>query len=500
VVMNPVNEVTPEGLPQLWIKDLPPEISVSLTIDRPQIYYGELTTNYVFVNTGIEEFDYPRGDENVYTFYEGTGGVPLNSYLKRLAFAARLADANILLSQYIDGNSRLMFIRRIQDRVQEVAPFLRYDSDPYLAILDGKLYWIQDAYTISDRYPYAEPVDRNINYIRNAVKVVIDTYNGSMTFYVTDPNDPLVQTYAAIYPNLFTSQDAMPDELREHLRYPEGLFRIQATMYQTYHMRDVNVFYNKEDLWNLPREVFSGQDQPVEPYYVIIRLPGEGSQGKEEFMLIQPFTPATKDNLIAWMAGRSDGEHYGQLVVYRFPKQELIFGPLQIEARVDQDPEISAQLSLWSQRGSQVIRGNLLVIPMERSLLYVEPLYLQAESGQIPELKRVIVASGERVIMAETLADGLVRLFPEGELEMVAETIGVSASKEEPPASDVLVTDELPSDLAQQVYDLARQADEHYMAAQEALRAGDWATYGTELDAMERVLKQLVDIAGPPAE
>jgi uncharacterized membrane protein (UPF0182 family) len=500
VVMNPVNEVTPEGLPQLWIKDLPPEISVSLTIDRPQIYYGELTTNYVFVNTGIEEFDYPRGDENVYTFYEGTGGVPLNSYLKRLAFAARLADANILLSQYIDGNSRLMFIRRIQDRVQEVAPFLRYDSDPYLAILDGKLYWIQDAYTISDRYPYAEPVDRNINYIRNAVKVVIDTYNGSMTFYVADPNDPLVQTYAAIYPNLFTSQDAMPDELREHLRYPEGLFRIQATMYQTYHMRDVNVFYNKEDLWNLPREVFSGQDQPVEPYYVIIRLPGEGSQGKEEFMLIQPFTPATKDNLIAWMAGRSDGEHYGQLVVYRFPKQELIFGPLQIEARVDQDPEISAQLSLWSQRGSQVIRGNLLVIPMERSLLYVEPLYLQAESGQIPELKRVIVASGERVIMAETLADGLVRLFPEGELEMVAETIGVSASKEEPPASDVLVTDELPSDLAQQVYDLARQADEHYMAAQEALRAGDWATYGTELDAMERVLKQLVDIAGPPAE
>jgi uncharacterized membrane protein (UPF0182 family) len=292
----------------------------------------------------------------------------------------------------------------------------------------------------------------------------------------------------------------MSDELREHLRYPEGLFRIQATMYETYHMRDVNVFYNKEDQWSLPREVFSGQDQPVEPYYVIIRLPGEGSQGKEEFMLIQPFTPATKDNLIAWMAGRSDGEHYGQLVVYRFPKQELIFGPLQIEARIDQDPEISSQLSLWSQRGSQVIRGNLLVIPMEQSLLYVEPLYLQAESGQIPELKRVIVASGERVVMAETLAEGLVRLFPEGELQIAAETIGVSASERETPASDLVVTDEPLSDLAQQVYDLAREADEHYMAAQEALGAGDWATYGAELDAMERVLKQLVDIAGPPAE
>ena len=490
VVMNPVNEVTPEGLPQLWVKDLPPTISVPLTIDRPEIYYGELTTNYVFVNTGIEEFDYPRGEENVYTLYEGTGGVPLNSYLKRLAFALRLADANVLLSQYIDNDTRLMFNRRIQDRVREVAPFLQYDSDPYLVILDGKLYWIQDAYTVSDRYPYAEPVSRDINYIRNAVKVVIDAYNGSMTFYVTDPADPLVQTYAAIFPGLFTPQEAMPDGLRAHLRYPEGLFRIQATMYQTYHMRDVNVFYNKEDQWSVPHEVFSGQDQPIEPYYVIIRLPDDT---QEEFMLIQPFTPATKDNLIAWMAGRSDGEHYGQLVVYRFPKQELIFGPLQIEARIDQDPEISAQLSLWSQRGSQVIRGNLLVIPMERAILYVEPLYLQAESGQIPELKRVILASGERVVMAETLHEGLVRLFG-------AEAGGIATAGEAAPEAGPVVTGELPSDLAQQVYDLARQAEAHYTAAQEALRTGDWATYGAELDAMEEILKQLVEITGPLAQ
>jgi uncharacterized membrane protein (UPF0182 family) len=497
VVMNPVNEITPEGLPQLWIKDLPPNISVPLQIDRPEIYYGELTNNYVFVNTSIQEFDYPRGEDNVYTFYQGTGGVPLNSYPKRLAFALRLADANVLLSQYIDNQSRLMFNRRIQDRVRQVAPFLRYDEDPYLALMDGKLYWIQDAYTVSDRYPYAEPVSNGINYIRNAVKVVIDVYNGSMTFYIADPSDPLVQTYAAIYPHLFASQEAMPDSLREHLRYPEGLFTVQATMYQTYHMRDVNVFYNKEDLWSIPREVFSGQDQPVEPYYVIIRLPGEtqpiGAQGGEEFMLIQPFTPATKDNLIAWMAGRSDGEHYGQLVVYRFPKQELIFGPLQIEGRIDQNPEISAQLSLWSQRGSQVIRGNLLVIPMERSLLYVEPLYLQAESGQIPELKRIILASGEQVVMAESLADGLVRLFG-------TEAGGIAAADKAAPETGAAIAGELPSNLTQQVYDLARQADEHYSAAQEALRAGDWATYGAELDAMEKVLQQLLEITKPPAQ
>jgi uncharacterized membrane protein (UPF0182 family) len=300
----------------------------------------------------------------------------------------------------------------------------------------------------------------------------------------------LIQTYDAIFPGLFASQEEIPEHLREHLRYPEGMFSIQANMYQTYHMRDVNVFYNKEDQWNLPREVFSGQDQPVEPYYVIIRLPDEE---QEEFMLIQPFTPATKDNLIAWMAGRSDGEHYGQLVVYRFPKQELIFGPLQIEARIDQDPEISAQLSLWSQRGSQVIRGNLLVIPMEQSLLYVEPLYLQAESGEIPELKRVILSSGERVVMAETLAEALAKLFG-------VEEIDVAAAKEETPAVSPVVTDEASSELGQQVYDLARQADEHYTIAQEALRAGDWETYGAELDAMERVLKQLVEITGPVEE
>ena len=485
VVMNPVSEFTPEGLPILWIKDLPPEAVVPLELGRPEIYYGEMTDNYVFVNTGLEEFDYPRGEENVYTFYEGTGGIPLNSYVKRLAFALRLGDVNMLLSQYIHADSRLMINRRIQERARQVAPFLEYDRDPYVVVVDGRVLWIHDAYTVSDRYPYSEPLG-GLNYIRNAVKVVTDAYNGTVTFYVTDPEDPLIQAYASIFPRLFTSQEDMPDGLRQHLRYPEDLFTVQATVYRTYHMGDVNVFYNQEDLWDIPQELFAAQPQPVEPYYVILRLP---EQEQDEFMLIQPFTPASKDNLIAWMAGRCDVPNYGQLVVYRFPKNELLYGPSQIEARIDQDPEISAQLSLWSQRGSQVIRGNLLVIPLENSLIYVEPLYLQAETGQIPELKRVILASGERIVMSETLAEGLVSLFGKG----AAGAVDVETERPVVGTGDV---DILTGDAAQQIYDLAHQAEEHYTAAQAALQNGDWATYGAELDAMEVVLQELVEIAG----
>jgi uncharacterized membrane protein (UPF0182 family) len=486
VVMNPVSEFTPEGLPILWIKDLPSEAVVPLEMGRPEIYYGEMTDNYVFVNTGLEEFDYPRGDENVYTFYEGTGGIPLNSYVNRLAFALRLADVNMLLSQYIDADSRLLMNRRIAERARLVAPFLEYDRDPYVAIVDGRLLWIHDAYTVSDRYPYSESMG-GLNYIRNAVKVVTDAYNGTMTFYVTDPEDPLVQAYASIFPKLFTSQEDMPDGLRQHLRYPEDLFTIQAAVYQTYHMGDVNVFYNQEDLWNIPQELYAAQPQPVEPYYVILRLP---EQEEDEFMLIQPFTPANKDNLIAWMAGRCDVPNYGQLVVYRFPKNVLLYGPSQIEARIDQDPEISAQLSLWSQRGSQVIRGNLLVIPLENSLIYVEPLYLQAETGQIPELKRVILASGERIVMSETLAGALVSLFGKG----AASAVDVQTERPVVGTGDAGI---LTGEVTEQIYDLARQAEEHYTAAETALQNGDWATYGAELDAMEAVLQELVEKAGP---
>jgi uncharacterized protein len=490
VVMNPVNEVTPDGLPELWIKDLPPVSSVPIEVTRPEIYFGEFTSNYVFVNTGIEEFDYPRGEDNVYATYEGEGGVPLNSYIKRLAFSLRLADINMLLSDYLTSGSRLMLNRLIGDRVELVAPFLEYDQDPYLVISDGKLYWVQDAYTVSDHYPYAEPMANGINYLRNSVKVVIDAYDGSMVFYIADPTDPIVQTYAGIFPDLFTPMDEMSEELRLHMRYPEDMFAIQTMMYQTYHMEDVNVFYNKEDLWNLPREVYGAQGQRVEPYYVIIKLP---NAEEEEFMLIQPFTPATKDNLIAWMAGLSDGDNYGQLVVYRFSKSELIFGPSQIEARIDQDPEISSQLSLWSQRGSEVIRGDLLVIPLDQSLLYVEPLYLQSETGQIPELQRIILAEGERVVMSESLSEGLVRLFGEGAGQAVR-TIEAEAEESGVPAETY------PQGTSPRVYELASQAEDRYAAAQAALQEGDWATYGEELEEMERLLNELVTLTAPTAE
>jgi hypothetical protein len=442
----------------------------------------------VFVNTTEREFNYPSGDQNVYASYEGTGGVVMNTYLKRLAFALRLGDVNLMLSSDLTPNSRVMLHRNISNRVRQIAPFLQYDRDPYLVVgQDGHLYWVQDAYTTSNRFPYAEPMS-GLNYIRNSVKVVIDAYNGSLTFYLADPQDPLAQTYAAIFPSLFRPLETMPDWLRAHLRYPEDLFRIQASLYETYHMRDVNVFYNKEDLWQVPMENFSGNTQPVEPYYVILKLPGEP---EAEFLLIQPFTPNNKDNLIAWLAARSDAPNYGQLVAYRFPKQELIFGPLQIEGRIDQDPEISSQISLWDQGGSEVIRGNLLVLPIDNSLLYVEPLYLRAENGQIPELKRVILSSGNKIVMRETLDKALLALF-EGQAPVIApETPQAAAPTPAPRATN---TGPPPTDVAE----LARAAAGHYEAAQEALQNGNWAVYGDELNQMESVLNELVRLTGQP--
>jgi hypothetical protein len=490
VVVNPVNEITKEGLPQLWVKDLPPVSTVdNLAINRPEIYYGEGVNDYVFVNTTEREFDYPSGDQNVFSTYGGTGGVVLDSVVKRLAFALDLADLNMLLSNEFTSQSRVMLYRNISQRVTKIAPFLQYDHDPYLVINpeDGRLYWIQDAYTTSDLFPYAEPIG-GINYIRNSVKVVIDAYNGSLDFYVTDPVDPLVQAYMGIFPGLFTSMEAMPAWVRAQIRYPEDIFRIQSSLYLTYHMRDVNVFYNKEDLWQTPNETFAGNTQPVEPYYVILAMPGEE---KSEFALIQPFTPNNKDNLIAWLAARSDGENYGQLVVYRFPKQELVFGPLQIEARIDQNTEISAQITLWDQGGSEVIRGNLLVLPIANSLLYVEPLYLRAENGQIPELKRVIVASGDTIVMRETLGDALLALFEEqGNSAPPAEAQPAPT----PESTTTSPTDTLP--VEQTLGEVARNASVHYEAAQQALRRGDWAEYGREMSQVEAALKTIMELTG----
>lgn len=509
VVVNPVNEVTREGLPRLWIKDLPPVSSVEMTIERPEIYYGEAADDYVFVNTREREFNYPSGDQNVYSSYEGSGGVVMSNFLKRIAFALRLGDANLLLSQEITNQSKVLLYRAIRERARRVAPFLQYDEDPYIVIGDdGHLYWMLDAYTTSNLFPYAEqrgfPPNNprlSINYIRNSVKIVIDAYDGSLTFYLVDEQDPLIRSYAAIFPRLFTPMEQMPAWTRAHIRYPEDLFRIQSGLYQTYHMRDVNVFYNKEDLWQLPNENFSGNIQPVEPYYVMLKLPGAE---QTEFVLIQPFTPNNKDNLIAWLAARSDGESYGQLVSYRFPKQELIFGPFQIEARIDQNPEISSQITLWDQGGSEVIRGNLLVLPIDDSLLYVEPLYLQAESGQIPELARVVLASGDRIVMEETLAEALVALFEgEGDEELIQVVAGSSeavseadladgsATAEEQPGSSPEASPEL---AGKALGELARIASDHYEAAQRALQNGDWATYGAELENMEEALNQMIEL------
>ncbi len=485
-VVSPVNEVVEEGLPDLWLRDIPPQaLYPELALPRYEIYYGELTDDYVVVNTDVEELDYPSGDENVYTSYDGSGGVVLNSLVKRLAYALRLGSSQFLLSSAINTDSQLLWRRAIDERVETLAPFLRYDPDPYAVILDGRLVWMLDAYTTSSRYPYSDPINTafgQLNYIRNSVKVTVDAYTGAVAFYLVDPGDPIAATYAAIFPDLFVSAAEMPQGLVEHWRYPEGLFRIQASKLQTFHMLDPQVFYNQEDLWNWPEELASGEQVPVEPYYVIMKLPDEA---QAEFVLMLPFTPSNRQNMIAWFYARNDGDAYGELGVYNFPKQRLVYGPMQVESRINQDPQISAQLSLWNQQGSQVIRGNLLVIPLENTILYVEPLYLQAETSQLPELRRVIVVYGNRIAMEETLAASLVRVMAAGPLDEGIETGGAEepSGGEEPAA---------PGAVGGEVAELARQAESHYQAAQDCLRLSDWVCYGEEMDTLEQVLEALV--------
>jgi len=405
IALSPVNEVSAEGLPILLVKDIPPV--GDFNIERPQIYFGEKTDDYVIVKTKTEEFDYPMGDENVYGYYQGKDGVSLGSFIRRAVYSWQLGDFNILISGELTPESRVLYYRNITERVNHLAPFLKLDSDPYLVVIEGRLFWIQDAYTTSDRYPYSEPFG-GINYIRNSVKAVIDAYDGSVTFYVTDPEDALIRTYQAIFPKLFVPAGQMPESLRVHLRYPEDMFNIQASVYQSYHMRDARVFYNKEDLWAVPKEFYAGKEQLIEPYYIIMRLPDEE---KEEFLLMLPFTPVNKNNTIGWLAARCDGENYGKLLAYLFPKERLVYGPSQIENRIQQDTVITEQLALWGRGGSRVIRGNLLLIPLGKSNLYVEPVFLQAEAGGLPQLKRVIVVAGEQIAMEPTLQASIAAIF-----------------------------------------------------------------------------------------
>ncbi|MBU0491001.1 MAG: UPF0182 family protein [Chloroflexi bacterium] len=472
VCLNAVSEFTQEGQPRFLVHDIPPaSADPALRIDQPAIYYGETVSDYAIVHTTTPEFDYPKGNDNVYASYQGTGGVLLDSPLTRLLFALRYEASQIILSEYITPQSRLMMHRVIGERVRAVAPFFRYDRDPYMVVAQGRLYWIQDAYTVTDRYPYAESRG-SFNYIRNSVKVVIDPYNGSMVFYVMDDQDPLTQAYARAFPTLFQPGSALPADLRAHLRYPEGLFTIQASLYATYHMGDPQVFYNKEDLWAIPNELYSETALPLEPYYVILKL---ADDAPEEFLIMLPFTPAKRDNMIAWFYVQCDGDHYGNMGVFKFSKERLVYGPMQIESRINQVPNISQQLSLWNQRGSQVIRGNLLVIPIEQSLLYVEPLYLQSESSQIPELKRVIVAYGNRIAMGDTLQDALAQALTGTEPAI-------------PPVQP-------PTGTETDWMALAQSAKSHYDAANLCLQQNDWACFGREMDALKRDLEALYALA-----
>ena len=471
MVMSPVNRITREGLPEFFIKDIPPVSSVDVKVTRPEIYFGESSNEYVFVKAKRPEFDYPVGDKNVYSRYEGKGGVPL-SFWRKLLFSARFGSFTMLLSDDITSDSRIMYYRNIKERVARLAPFVRLDRDPYLVVSpEGRLIWMLDGYTVTDRYPYSEPIRGMGNYIRNSVKAVVDAYDGSVMLYVGDPTDPILKTYSKIFPGLFKDLSEMPEALQKHIRYPQGMLSIQARMYRAYHMQDPQVFYNKEDLWAIPSRTVQGGEQEMEPYYTILKFPGEK---KEEFIIMTPFTPSNRDNMSAWMAARCDAPNYGKVIVYIFPKQTLVYGPRQIEARIDQDTEISKQLSLWNQRGSQVIRGNLLAIPVEKSILYVESLYLAAEKGQLPELKRVILAFGNTIAMEENLELAIQRIFG-GEVMREREV-----RKTEAPAGREASDRQI-----------ALEALSHYRKAQENLKQGNWTAYGEEIRRMDELLRRI---------
>src|SRR5262245_23566103 len=478
LVASPVNRISPEGLPEFFLKDIPPAGTGLPRITRPAIYYGESGNEYVFVRTRSQELDYPSGDQNVYTRYDGRGGIPVNSLLAKLAFAVRFGEIKVLLSDDLTPESRVMIYRDVVPRVRQAAPFLKYDRDPYLVVTDdGHLVWMLDGYTVTDRYPYAEPVRGLGNYIRNSVKVTVDAYHGNVTFYVADAEDPIIRTYGQAFPGMFRPLAEMPKDLVAHIRYPEDLFTVQAKMYATYHMEDPQVFYNKEDLWVVPRLTQDGREKEIDPYFTVMRLPGEP---KEEFILLSPFSPSGRDNMIALMAARSDAPNYGRLIAYTFPKQKLVFGPRNIDARINQDPLISQQISLWNQQGSRVLRGSLYAIPIDQSLIYVLPLYLAAEQGgALPELRRVVVAYGNLIAMEPSLEAALSRIFG-GRLLRPDE----SARPPERPA----VASPGP-DTA--VVGLIQRAWEAWQKGQDAVRRGDWAAFGQEQKRLEDALRQL---------
>jgi uncharacterized membrane protein (UPF0182 family) len=485
--LGPVNEFTSEGLPVLFVKDLPPASSVSLKVTRPEIYFGEQGSDYCFVKTRAQEFDYPQGDKDVYTSYQGGGGIPVKSFWRRLLFAFAFSEKNILFSTDIQPDSRLMIYRRVLDRVRRLTPFIHYDHDPYMVIADnGALFWMLDGYTSSTLYPYSEPAPLGDNYIRNSVKATINAYSGEVSFYISDPDDPFIQTYAHIFPGVFHPLAEMPKDLRAHIRYPEEMFSVQANMYALFHMTDPRVFYNKEDLWRVAQSAAGGPGTAMTPYYNIMKLAEVGK--REEFILMAPFTPARKDNMIAWMAARCDDPNYGKVLVFTFPKQKLIYGPQQIESRIDQEPAISQQLTLWGQGGSKVIRGTLLVTPVQNSVLYVEPLYLAAQAGgALPQLQRVIVAYSDHVVMEATLDAALTKIF--GGTVTTTEARPASTPGQPTPTPGAPITK--PAAAVPDTQALIHEASQHYDRAIQLQRQGDWAGYGDEIKKLGEVLNKL---------
>jgi len=466
ITFGPVSRISKEGLPEFFVKDIPPVSVADIKVSRPEIYYGELSNDYVVVKTKVPEFSYPTETGNINTTYAGKGGVKIDSMLKKALFAARFKTEKLLLSSDITPESRILFNRNIVQRVKTIAPFLRFDGDPYMVVDEsGGLKWVIDAYTYSDRLPYSKPISGGINYIRNSVKAVVDAYDGTVDFYISEPGDVLIKAYARIFPGMFKPMSAMSGHLRKHVRYPHQFLQLQASVFSAYHMTDPKVFYNKENLWQIP--VLG--EKPMEPYYTIMKLPGEKL---EEYILLLPFTPSNRDNLSAWLTARCDGDNYGKIRAYTFPRDRLIYGPKQIDARINQDSFISQQLTLWNQRGSEVIRGSLLVIPIEKSLLYVQPLFLAADKAGLPELKRVIVAFGDEVVMEENLELALQRLF--GGRKAVAAAV-----------SDVV------TDAKVSAGSLAKEAMSIYERAMSQQKQGNWAGYGDELRKLEQVLKQM---------
>ena len=466
ITMGPVSRVTKDGLPEFIVKDIPPVSNADIKVTVPEIYFGELTDDYAIANTRIPEFSYPTSEGNTYASYKGKGGVPLDSVFKRMLFASSFKAPKILLSSDIKKESRILYNRNIMSRVARIAPFLAFDKDPYIVVSgEGKLYWIIDAYTMSKNLPYSKRLTNGVNYMRNSVKITIDAYDGSVNFYQSDPDDAIIRVFGAIFPGLLKPMAEMPPDLKKHIRYPRELFAIQTALYATYHMTDPKTFYNKEDLWEIP----SYSKTPMVPYYLIMKLPEEK---KEEYVLFMPYTPAKRDNLAAWFATRCDVPNYGQLIAYTFPRDRLVYGPRQIDARIDQDSYISQQITLWGQRGSQVIRGSLLVIPVETSLLYIQPLYLAAEDkGGLPELRRVIVAYENNVVMEDNLELCLQKLF---------------GGKRWAPAAA-----SLPQVKKKSVDDLIKEALMLFERMRELQRQGDWAGYGEYLKKLENALKEL---------